>query len=242
MLRRDLLLSALALPLLTLAPRKAAAGPQEDLNALSEYRGLNEPFTFDLEILASGEAQRAKVIFQSFDAVLVDFNAPRSHVGRRILFSGPQMWMALPGSARPLRVTPADRLMGEASIGDILNIDPAAYAAEEGEPAEIDGRSLRRVTARGARSGLLYPRVDFFVDEAVRPARSLHYAQSGQVLKTVSYVAFGPEAGRERTQEILISEAASQGAPTRLRFSNYRAEVFPAALFNPAALKTPLTY
>lgn len=235
MLRREFLAAALAA---TLLPRAARAAPQEDLNAISAYRGLSEPFAFDLEILASGGAQSARVLFQSFDAVLVDFTAPRSHVGRRILFAGPQMWMALPGSARPLRVTPADRLLGEASIGDILNIDPAAYRAEEGEG---EG-GLRRVIAHGQRAGLLYPRVDFLVDSELRPRTSLHYAQSGQVLKTVSYSGFGPEAGRERVTELTISEIASQNAPTALRFRNYRAAQFPASIFNPAAIKTPLNF
>jgi hypothetical protein len=239
-MHRRIFLQALAA--VSLAPAPLWASAQNDLNEVAAYRGLDGAFSFDLEIAASGRGgQRAKVLFRSFESVLVDFNAPASHVGRRILFAGSQMWMALPGSARPLRITPADRLLGEASIGDILNIDPAAYTAREGPAETVDGQALRTIIAEG-RGRPLYPRVDFLVGKSNRPVISRHYAQSGKVLKTAVYTGFGREAGRERLREMRLTEAASRGSTTTLRFDNYRAGQFPAAWFNQAALHTPLNY
>ena len=114
----------------------AHADPAADLNAMSLYRGFpGQSFVFDLTVSTFrggkqvGPTQQSSVYFRDYDAVLVDFSAPASYAGRRILFSGQQMWMALPSSSRSVRISAADRLMGDASNGDILNIDPARYTA-----------------------------------------------------------------------------------------------------------------
>lgn len=240
--RRNLLGGLAALFVLPTAGRAASA--QSALNQVAGYRGLaGTPFSFDLRIAASGRGtQTAKVLFRSFDSVLVDFTGPASHVGRRILFAGPQMWMALPGSRRPMRITPADRLLGEASIGDILNIDPSVYAAETGAPETVGGKALNTIVAKGRRKGLLYPRVDFLVDGNNRPVISRHYAQSGQLLKQAQYTAFGTEAGRPMLRQMVLQDAASRGTTTSLHFSGYRPGQFPAAWFNQGALHAPLGY
>lgn len=225
-------------------PAPVLADAQSDLEALSAYRGIaGSPFSFDITITASGRgSQTAKVLFRSYDSVLVDFTAPQTHVGRRILFAGSQMWMALPGSARPLRITPADRLLGEASIGDILNIDPSQYRARDGGSETLQGRSLKVIIAEGKRRGLLYPRVDFLVGAQDRPVLSRHYAQSGKLLKQASYTGYRRSGGGQRLSEMRLFSTAQQDRNTVLGFANYAKGDFPASWFNQSALHTPLTY
>lgn len=42
--------------------------------------------------------------------------------GQKMLMLGDDFWMVLAGSQRPLRVTPLQKLLGDASIGDIATI------------------------------------------------------------------------------------------------------------------------
>lgn len=234
---------------LLLAPI-AHADPVADLREMGLYRGFaGESFVFDLRIATfrgdtqAGKTQESTVLFRDYAAVLVDFSAPASYAGRRILFSGQQMWLSLPSTARTVRISPADRLMGEASNGDILNIDLDLYTASALADETVDGTAYKRISAVANTPGVLYPRVDFLLEHGSnRPFRSYHFAASGKVLKVAQYVSFANDGGRERLHELLLLDPANERNHTRMEFSGYRAVELPAGMFSQSAIRNPLSY
>jgi hypothetical protein len=61
---------------------------------------------------------------------------------------GDDFWLLLPGSQRPLRITPSQKLLGDASTGDIATMRWAddysgSVGAEEPCPAPDEARSCR---------------------------------------------------------------------------------------------------
>src|ERR1700693_4846414 len=64
----------------------------------------------DFEVYTKGRI-RGLIVFRS---------GPSS--GRKILSDGPRMWMIIPGASRPIPVTPNQRLMGGASMGDFASL------------------------------------------------------------------------------------------------------------------------
>jgi hypothetical protein len=235
---------------LALLPAFVQADPATDLREMSLYRGFaDEPFIFDMQISTfrgdkqSGPTQQSSVLFRTFSAVLVDFTAPAAYTGRRILFSGQQMWLSLPNTSRMVRISAADRLMGEASNGDILNIDLDLYTLEALAIEVVDGVDYKRISAVANQPGMLYPRVDFLLDQQTnRPFRSYHFASSGKVLKVAQYVKFDVDGGRERLRQLILLDPANSANYTVMEFSNYRAEDLPAAIFAPSAIRNPMNY
>lgn len=233
-----------------LMPTLVHADPEADLREMSLYRGFaEEPFIFDMRIATfrggkqSGPTQQSSVLFRDFSAVLVDFTAPAAYAGRRILFSGQQMWLSLPNTSRMVRISAADRLMGEASNGDILNIDLDLYDIEAHEDEGVEGVDYKRISAVANQPGVLYPRVDFLLDKQTsRPFRSYHFASSGKVLKVAQYVKFGVDGGRERLRQLILLDPANSANYTVMEFSHYRAADLPSALFAPSAIRNPLNY
>lgn len=247
---RKLIRLTLAACALLWAGAAAAADPAAAVATLNAFRGFaDRAFHFDVTLTsfrggAPRESQSARVYFRDHGAVLVDFLAPRSVSGRRILFEGRNVWLAIPSTARNIRVTADDRLMGEASNGDVVNLDFAAYDAAFAAPQAHAGRTLDTLalTARPG-GGAQYGRVEFLLEPGSgRPVRSLHYAPSGKLLRVGDYLAFASTPDGEKLSRLRLSDPVDAAAATELAFSSYVAADLPATLFARAALRAPLSY
>ena len=63
------------------------------------------------------------------DRTYVEFMSPREK-GRHLLMLGDDMWIYLPDTSRPIRITPLERLSGDASNGDVARTNYAVdYSA-----------------------------------------------------------------------------------------------------------------
>src|SRR3954451_9991967 len=58
------------------------------------------------------------------DKTYVEFMSPREK-GRHLLMLGDDMWIYLPDTSRPVRITPLQRLAGDASNGDVARTNSA---------------------------------------------------------------------------------------------------------------------
>lgn len=232
------------------APQPSSKKAMDALLQMGLYRGFaDQPFIFDMEITRykdgaqAGAAQKSSVLFRDFSAVLVDFTAPASYAGRRILFSGQQMWLSLPNTSRMVRISASDRLVGEASNGDILNINLGLYEAGMQDDEEVDGHRYTRISAVSTQAGVLYPKVDFLLEKGSgRPFRSYHFAASGKLLKVAQYTRFAQDGGRERLRQMALIDPNDSKSYTVMEFSNYRKADLPAGIFAPAAIRNPLSY
>jgi hypothetical protein len=55
-------------------------------------------------------------------AALAGADALAAEAGQKVLMLGDDFWLLMPGSQRPLRITPSQKLLGDASTGDIATL------------------------------------------------------------------------------------------------------------------------
>ena len=231
-------------------PAFAMAGAKEDILAMGLYRGFDGvPFSFDTKITAykngkaTGAAQVATILYRNSGATLVEFHSPASFAGRRILTEGSNMWMSLPTSSRTIRVSADDRLMGQASNGDILNIPTEKYSYEYSAPETVDGREYKRIVAKLNGGAALYSRVDFLLDPASnKPFRSYHFSKSGKLLKIAEYQAFKAFAGHPRVTKITLIDPIATSNVTVMQFDKYAQRDLPKAMFSKSEIRSSLNY
>ena len=102
--------------------------PQKILDKAEDSRvGGWTSFVFDVKITDEGETgPRAVTNFQVFikgaDRTLIKFTDPGDK-GKFLLTVEEGMWLYLPSTSRPIRVTPLQRLAGAASNGDVAQTD-----------------------------------------------------------------------------------------------------------------------
>lgn len=106
--------------------------------------------------------------------------------GQKVLMLDDQFWLFLPSSQRPIRITPMQKMLGEASIGDIASLRwQEDYRVIERLPPD-DGH--REVVLEAARAGLSYQRVELTVRTSdLSPVSARFFLTSGKLAKTATF-------------------------------------------------------
>ncbi|MDR2031427.1 MAG: outer membrane lipoprotein-sorting protein [Azoarcus sp.] len=243
--RRRLLCAAPGLACLgLLAPARALAETAADapwMKHIANFRGMDKPFGFSMKVIWKKgdniEENSADVYFHSHQQVLVLFRSPASVVGRRILIDGEAMWLGLPSSQRVLRILPSQRLLGEASNGDIVNTDFSKYRLALKNWADYQGKKTIHLRLEAIAPDMAYQRIDYYVDPANhRPSASEHYAASGKLLKTIKYVEFQRTGNGEKLRTLQIVNNLLADQVTEMIFERYAPQNIPIGSYLKANL------
>lgn len=225
---RRLLLLACATPLVAQAPGLAQA--EAILARVDRMRHPWPAFTVELTLDAGRATQRWRVAARENGDVRLDGLSDREK-GRAILQTGDDLWLLLPGTRRPIRVTPQQRLMGPAAGGDIARTrfhqDYRAVALAE---EALDGRPAWRLDLEARRPALSARTVRLWVDRATgAPIQAEFRLASGKLARTAR---FGPPvqaAGRTVLERMEVLEP--DGAKATLTFDHWRPGGVEAAWF-----------
>lgn len=231
----------------------ADAAPEGDesswLDKVDAVRAPSDHFRFEVAVTAEG-GTTLEMAVMVHDRVksLVRYLRPAKQEGRALLFVERNMWIYIPGSRRPLRISPQQQVLGGVSSADIArivySIDYAVEAVEpissddpaDGPADEQDARYRLRLAAAG--EGAAYSRVDLEVrGEQARPQKSEFYSASRRKLKTVHFEDYREVLGAMRPMTLRVVDHLEGDAETLLRFSNFEITETPAAWFQPSYLK-----
>lgn len=215
-----------------------SATPQEMLEAVDEIRAPGENFGFSLRLVheKSGKTDSEFTFdVRVKDAVksLVTYTAPPTAAGKKLLLVDQNMWIYVPGTRRPIRISPQQQLLGQVSNADVArvvyNID---YRADSVEPDRIGDRPALRLklVARNKRSP--YRNIDLFIDEGdYRPLVAKFYALSGRLLKTVEYLDYRMVLGRQRPMRLEVQDEIKRSEQTRMVYTDLRRMSTPESHF-----------
>jgi hypothetical protein len=205
--------------LLTALPVLAQSG-EEILARVDRLRHPWPVFTVELALESVGAAQRWKVSArENGDARLDGLSAKEK--GRAVLLLRDQMWLLLPSSKRPVKVTPQQRMMGPAAGGDVARTRfREDYTVRSLEAGSLDGRDCWRLDLEARRPVLSARQVALWVTkEGFLPLKAEFRLASGKLARTA---LFGPPAqahGQPVLTRMVIEEPS--GARAELAFSNW---------------------
>lgn len=229
--------------LLTLIATAAHAEDAATLLAHTDaYRASMESFSIDIALTnhegAKTETSKIRVYGRGNDRSVVEFLAPATDKGRYLLMLRDAMWIYLPSASRPIRISPLQRLMGQASNGDVARTSfTIDYVAKSFSAETIDGRGAWALELEAKDPGLAYKRVRLWTDSATHePIRADFYAVSGKLLKRAHYRKFAVMAGRRMVSEIEIEDMLRAGRRTVMAYSSLTARDNPEKMFTRDAL------
>ncbi len=169
---------------------------------------------------------------------LVEFRQPVRDAGKLMLRVGQEVWFYDPAAKSSIRISPQQRLLGQASNGDVmtanfaLDYDAKLVGRDVIKDAERVERDCLRLAMTSARTGTTYDAIEYWVDAAsFRPVKGKFYSDSGRLLKVAYYTGFKPELGVERPTEVLIVDGVDQTRVTRLSMSGYAHRDIPEAWY-----------
>jgi hypothetical protein len=163
--------------------------------------------------------------------------------GRKILNVGEKMWLMVPGASRALPITPNQRLLGGASVGDVARVQFAEEFAAVLRPGteRVDGKPCRVLDLTAKAAAAPYPRVVLWFDDRERlPCRLLFTLPSGKLAKEVTFTKFQQASGKTIVAEMDIRDllAGRPGTLTRLEYLDYRSAKIDDKFFTPEGALT----
>ena len=167
-------------------------------------------------------------------ASLIRFVLPARDAGKLMLKNGNDLWFYDPTNKASVRLSPQQRLLGQASNGDVATVNLAKdykatlVADEDIQDGERRTRKAHKLALTAMSPDVTYASIEMWVDaENNRPLKARFFAESSRLLKTAYYRRFQPELGAERPTETVIIDGLNPQSVTLMRFSDYKARTIP---------------
>ena len=204
----------------------------DNLQVDTQINVLNADGTPDKE-------RRYKVFAQAGRKSLVLMQSP-AEAGQKVLMLGDDFWLLMPNSQRPLRITPMQKLLGDASTGDIATMSWAEdYAGKlvGEEPCDNTAKQgCLHLSLNATRKGVTYQRIELWLGKTrYEPVRADLYVLSDKLAKQARFVVDKPVAPTTVT-EMVLTDQVSNHKTTHVVYLNRKERVVPQEWLNPMFL------
>jgi Outer membrane lipoprotein-sorting protein len=221
---------------------------EEILAATDQVRNPGKPFkvTLGLTEFVSGKARDTTglVVHVRQDTQTEQFNnlvryvEPRRDAGKMVLLKGPALWFYDPASKASIRISPQQRLLGQAAEGDVLTVNlardykPKIVGEETLQDADRKDRQCWHLDMPASTPEAIYNRIEYWVEKGTfHPIKGKFYSDSGRLLKIAYYHKYGEQLGVQRPLEIVLIDAVNSNLATTIDYSNYQYQDIPESWF-----------
>jgi hypothetical protein len=226
----------------------------DNLQVETQVTTLNRDGSVDKE-------RRYTVFTQTGHRSLVLMRSP-AEAGQKVLMLGDDFWLLMPNSSRALRITPSQKLLGDASTGDIATMswaddytgtlvgeETCADGPPPGRPKAGDAPSAGSRAADGgpgtpclhlslqaARKGLSYQRIELWLGKTRHePLAAELFVQSDKLAKQARFVLDKP-AAPTAVDEMVLADKLGSHKETRVRYLSRQPREVPESWLNPMFL------
>jgi outer membrane lipoprotein-sorting protein len=159
---------------------------------------------------------------------LIRFVAPPRDANKLMLKNGNDLWFYDPASQASIRISPQQRLLGQAANGDVVTVNLALdyranlVAEEDIKDGERQARHCYKLALVAVSPDVTYHRIEMWTDVATnRPVKAHFYSESDKLLKTAYYRHYQRELGVARPTETVIIDGLDNGWVTVMRYGDY---------------------
>jgi len=173
------------------------------------------------------------------EAGLVKFITPASDLGKKLLIRDDNMWIYIPTSANPIRISPRQKLTGNAAYGDIASISYVRNYEARFIRKDKFNDAAAYVLDLMARPGKLvtYDKIEYWIDaQTHRPLQAHFMTKSGKILRACGYSDYAEIQGRQRPTKLTIVNHLDKGHQTTIAYSDFKEMKFPALMFKKESL------
>ena len=211
------------------------------LQAADRYRLAGESMLVNtkVELFRHGELQRERrytVYTRPGRRSLVLFRSP-SEKGQKVLMLEDEFWIILPTSQRPIRITPLQKLIGDAATGDIATMTwsddyDGVIAREEA----VEGVPCVVLDLEARRKGVTYRRIVLtLARDDSRPVRADLYVASDKLAKQAQF-RLERRDGEWVVAAMMLKDLIQTGRETLITYESREPKALPVEYYNPMFL------
>jgi outer membrane lipoprotein-sorting protein len=162
----------------------------------------------------------------------VEFLSPREK-GQHLLMLGDDMWVYLPDTSRPIRITPLERLNGDASNGDVAHTNYSVdYSPVFVRAEKVGTENCYVLDLTAKRKGATYQRILYWVRvEDARPVKAEFYLTSGKHIKTATFDEYATVGGKIQLHRWTLYDEIRHNSHSVLQYSGTTPRELPDKLF-----------
>jgi hypothetical protein len=217
---------------------------QKLLKTADAFRLAQDSAQVEAEIVLSRngveEKNRHYSIFLRENRKTVVVMRSPSERGQKALMLGDDFWLIMPTSKRPIRITPMQKLLGEASTGDVTSMTWAGDydgTVVGDEPCDENSElKCVHLSLRAQRKGVSYTRIELWLQKSdSEPVRADLYLVSDKLAKRAAF-EMGQDDGRKQVLAMRLPDELKKGRVTRIRYLSRVLKRAPDEWYNPMFL------
>ncbi|SIT43214.1 conserved exported hypothetical protein [Paraburkholderia ribeironis] len=172
------------------------------------------------------------------DNSLAEFVSPANLADQKLLMAGRNMWFIRSGLRKPVPISPRQRLLGQASNGDIAATNYAKdYNATLAGDEVIDGDPSYKLQLSARDEQVTYPRIDYWISARSGLAKKADfYSVSGRVIKSAQFEYSNAVEYQGKkipfVSRMVIQDRINSAQKTTLEYSNVVAKELPQRTFD----------
>jgi len=180
----------------------------------------------------SDEEKLYEVSQKGTDKTYVEFMSPRDK-GRHLLMLGDDMWIYLPDTSRPVRITPLERLSGDASNGDVARTNYAVdYSPVYLRTEKVGAEECNVLQLTAKRKGSTYQKIEYWLRvQDARPVKAEFYLTSGKHIKSATFDEYQQTGGRVLLHRLTLVDQIRHNSHSVLEYSGAAQRELPDKLF-----------
>lgn len=160
-----------------------------------------------------------------------------SEKGQKVLMRGDDFWLFLPSSQRPIRITPMQKLLGDASTGDVATMSWAEdYGGTVSGEADVGGVRCLVLDLAAERAGVTYARQRLFLAaDDHHPVRAELFVVSEKQAKEATFEVLRVD-GRLQVSSMRLVDLLQAGRETVVAYLSRTPRSIPDEAYNPMFL------
>jgi len=221
-----------------LAAPASAPSAAELLTRMDRSRNGWDSFVVEVKITnylrgAVDRSSRYQVFIKGDNKSLVKFLEPEDR-GKYLLTVDELMWFYLMSASRPIRVTPLQRLSGNASNGDVAQMNLAQnYTPVSLKEELLDAAPVYVMDLEAKDSNATYQKMTYWIArDTTLPVKAEFRLASGKASKRALFVEYQKVDGRMLLRRQEIYDQLRNDEKTVLEYQKYERRDLPDKLFN----------
>lgn len=207
------------------------------LTKSEDFRGLTKLYTMSVKItdVNAGRQQLSEyeVSIKDNTTSLVEQKAPEKAKGRKMLMIKNDLWLYTPDIKKPIRISLAQKLTGEASNGDITKTD----FLNDYSPVILEKNSkFIKLQLNSVNKDTTYDKIIYYISARdYRPLKAEFMAKSGKQLKTAYYGNFKKIKNKMLLTEVKIVDAIRSNKFSLIKYDKFESKKLDDSIFNKAS-------
>ncbi len=222
-------------------PVLAEMTPHQILKKADQARGNLEGVEWKVKIVSIKKGRKQyrtlRVKVRGFNA-LAEFISPPKVKGRKLLMIDRNMWFIKPGMRKPVPISPRQKLLGDASNGDIASTHYAEdYEITGVSVGTVNGEPCFLFDLNAVHKRATYDRIKYWISkERMVGVKSDFFTVSGKLFKSATFeykntVELNGQL-KPFISKMIITNAVISSNVTIMSYSRHKQKKIPDSVFN----------